>query len=89
VGGGDRYYVSRFTAREVPGCPLHKRLGGLQSLSGRFGIQKNLSPTSGIEPRFLGNESRGLATILTELVGSGAHEMFLKLTFGWSVIVWY
>jgi hypothetical protein len=42
----------RFTPRgKRPQCPLDKRLGGLQSQSGRCGVEKNLLPLPGIEPR--------------------------------------
>jgi len=38
--------------------PLHKGLDGSQTLSGRFGEQKLLSPVLRIEPQFLGCTAR-------------------------------
>jgi hypothetical protein len=41
----------RFTPRErAPWYPLDRRLGGLQSRSGRGGDEKNSQVTPGIEP---------------------------------------
>jgi hypothetical protein len=60
-----------------PGCPLNRRLRGHQSLSGRFGKEKNLSPVPEAELRFLDHQTRGLATVLTEPVRSGAHKIGL------------
>jgi hypothetical protein len=38
-----------------PLYPLNRRLGALQSYSGRFGEEKNILPLPEIEPRFLGS----------------------------------
>jgi len=36
--------------KEPPWCPFYRRLGGLQSRSGRCGEGKNSEPLPGIEP---------------------------------------
>jgi hypothetical protein len=52
---GDEWSVSRpgrFTREEkAPQYPLDMRLGEPQSLSGRYGVAKNLLPLPEIEPR--------------------------------------
>ena len=82
-GGGweELHYTIRSAAREGTRCLLNRRLRGLHSLFGRFGKEKNLSPVPGVEPRFLGHQTRVLATVLTELVRSGVHKIGL-LPFG-------
>jgi hypothetical protein len=49
-----------------PRYALVRRLGGLQSRSGRCGEEKHLLALSGIEPGFLGRPGRGLLSIPTE-----------------------
>jgi len=44
------------------------RLGGSQSRSGRFGEERKLSRLPGFEVRFLGRPSRGLVTVVTQLL---------------------
>jgi hypothetical protein len=50
-------YMFSFTPRPLylrgkcPRYPLYRRLGGPQSQSGRCGVEKNLLPMPGIEPR--------------------------------------
>jgi hypothetical protein len=57
-------WVVNFTPRPLyprgkrPRCPLYMRLGGLQNLSGRCGVEKNLLPSPESNP---GRPARGCA----------------------------
>ena len=60
----------RFTLKEINvRYSLNRRLGGLQSRSGRFREQKNLCPLQGIETRSIGHQSPSLVTVPNELSG--------------------
>jgi len=56
--------VVRVTSRRYPS---NRRLGGPQSQSERFGVEKNLLPLPGVKVRLLGHPASSLVTILTEL----------------------
>jgi hypothetical protein len=55
--------------KELP-YTLHRRLGGPQSQSGRFGEERNIWPLPAIDPWFLGRPSRSLVAVPTELFPS-------------------
>jgi hypothetical protein len=59
--GGER---SRSSPGEQPQYPMNRRLGGLQSKSGRFGLKNLLNATGSRTPD---RPVRSLVTILTEL----------------------
>jgi hypothetical protein len=46
---------------------LYRRLGGLQSRSGRFGEEKNCFPLPGIESLYLGSPARSSVAVPSEL----------------------
>jgi len=52
----------------LPRFAFSMRLGGSQSRSGCFGEERNLSRLPGFEVRFLGRPSRGVVTIVTQLL---------------------
>lgn len=52
----------------LPRFAFNMRLGGSQTRSGCFGKERNLFGLPGFEVRFLGRQSRGLVTIVTELL---------------------
>jgi hypothetical protein len=51
--------------------PLDRRLGGLQSLSGRGGEQKNSQPLPGLEPLIIQPVAQRYATELSRLLPLG------------------
>jgi hypothetical protein len=58
---------------ENPRCPLHKRLGGLQSRPRRFGEEKNFLPLSEIETWPLRPYSIAILTELSQLSETTAY----------------
>jgi hypothetical protein len=55
--------VSFIPGERFPRYPLNRRLGGPQSLSGRFGEENNLLPVPGIQAHFLGCPISSVVTI--------------------------
>jgi hypothetical protein len=59
------YHVT--TGETAPWYLLHRRLGGTQSRSGRYGEKKNSCPLPRTEPRLLGRPASSVLSIQTEL----------------------
>jgi hypothetical protein len=75
LGLGTRWkWVVSFTPRplypqgKIPWYPLDKRLGGLQSRSGRGGEEKNSQPLPGLEPPIIQPLAQGYTSEITRLL---------------------
>lgn len=63
----------------LPRFAFNLRLGGSETCSGCSGEERNLFRLPGFEVRFLGHPSRGLVTVVTELLRTVRTCIYLSL----------